>query len=729
MWLLLYLLIPFIAFADTPPSPPTISQVKTNEDIPDEMKALAKGKKLFKKVEISKEVIETQKNEIFIDLKNPTYQMGVLTTNEGGIIASEDIRIQATEIEYSHKNQKKVSVHKIKAEKDLMVQHKGRVLIGQKLEYDFLQKKGLIEHGKTFISPWYISGDTIEILPNGNYRIHNAVMTTSENKSSAWDIHANLIEIINKNLLKAKSVQFRVCQIPTLRIPSMRMNLKKFFSTPMIKYYANYDKSSGPRVGARLRLYSWEDFALYTRLEYRLKMGFGGAIETEYQPKNSTTVFNTRNYLASDMIPNDLRKKRRYRVQGKVFTETENKKTTFRATWDKYSDLLMPNDFRSDDFELDQAKKSEFLLRHERPSFISLLHTRVRANPFETVKQDLPTVYFSPHALILPKTKILFECPIKATYIDLQYSDRLIQDLTDLHGFRLEAAPMFYRPIQWQALKILPLMEMRGVFYGHTPEDKPIFLGIIHSNVYAQTSLYRRYTKYQHKMTPYIGYEAWSHPTKSINSHYIYSIEDGLDYIQFIRAGFKNEWSLLQCRNFSFVWDLYTRFFGPDSEKRSILPKVYCDLDFNLNSWNFSWYNCLNVPNKTWDYSNLRTQVTVNEDIALALELRYRSKYDFRKADRDNFLLEFQKSQHELIKSPLSDRRNTILAHFYARLTPFWSLHVESHHGFWRHHEKPYNEFKVDLFTTISTSWKIKLSWQHTQEDDRFSFDYFILNY
>jgi len=317
----------------------------------------------------------------------------------------------------------------------------------------------------------------------------------------------------------------------------------------------------------------------------------------------------------------------------------------------------------------------------------------------------------------------------ESIYIDLQYSDRLIHNLPDLYGCRVEASPAFYRPFQFNMLKILPLLESKGVFYSHTPEEKPIFLGILHGNLYAQTPLFKNYTKYQHRMTPYIGYEIWSHPTQAINHHYIYSIEDGLDYIQFIKAGFRNEWTNLNCRNYSFSWDIYTRFFGPKAEKRSILPKIYCDLECNLDSWNFSWYNALDVPNKVWDYSNLRTEITFNEDIALALELRYRSKFDFRKSDHDNFLLEFVRSQEELLASPLADRRNTILAHLFVRLTPFWSLHFESHHGFYRHHEKPYNEFKIDLFTTLSTSWKIKLSWQHTQEDDRFMFDYFILNY
>ena len=45
--------------------------------------------------------------------------------------------------------------------------------------------------------------------------------------------------------------------------------------------------------------------------------------------------------------------------------------------------------------------------------------------------------------------------------------------------------------------------------------------------------------------------------------------------------------------------------------------------------------------------------------------------------------------------------------------------HIQSHHGFYRLNEKPYNEIKVDFFTWISASFKVRLSYSHTDKDDR----------
>jgi hypothetical protein len=116
----------------------------------------------------------------------------------------------------------------------------------------------------------------------------------------------------------------------------------------------------------------------------------------------------------------------------------------------------------------------------------------------------------------------------------------------------------------------------------------------------------------------------------------------------------------------------------------------------------------------------------VNENVAFTFDLRYRSRYDWRKSDHENFILDVTRSESELLDSPLSDQRLTILTHAFFRLTPFWECQLESHHGFLREtqdYNPPrkhlYNEFKIDLFTWLSTNWKLRLTYSHTILDDR----------
>ena len=347
-----------------------------------------KGTKLLDKTK--KSTASYKPHELIVDLRNPSYKNGILTTHEGGVIKGEDIRIQARSIQYIKKYENGKFIHKIEAEKDLIIQYKGRVYVGEELEYNFTTKSGIVYEGRTFASYWFLGGDKIELKSDGSYHVENVYITTCENVDSTWDIHAGKVNVLKKDLLQAKRVRFRFLGLPTLWLPSFKINLKKFLSSPIFRYKVTWDKSSGPRGSLRYRLYSYRDFALWTRVEYRLRKGWGGAFETEYLPDHGRTLFQTKNYLATDVIPKDLKKDLRYRVQGVYHNINPSQSTKIDITWDKFSDIRMPSDFKSDDFELNTAKKTELTIKHHQDYLMSILYARPRVNSFDTIKQNLP---------------------------------------------------------------------------------------------------------------------------------------------------------------------------------------------------------------------------------------------------------------------------------------------------------------------------------------------------
>ena len=169
----------------------------------------------------------------------------------------------------------------------------------------------------------------------------------------------------------------------------------------------------------------------------------------------------------------------------------------------------------------------------------------------------------------------------------------------------------------------------------------------------------------------------------------------------------------------SFTADLYANAFFSDPVIPQMIPRLYLKMNWKLPSVFFSWNNCYNFRHQLMDFSNAWLKWTVNENVAMCLEGRYRSKYDWRKADHDNFILDVSRSENELLESPLSDRRITLLSNVFIRLNPFWELKFESHHGFhrlYKNHikEKPYNEFKIHLYTWISSAWKLDLYYGYT---------------
>ncbi len=661
--------------------------------------------------------------EITVDLRNPTYKNGILYTNEGGVIQNQDIRIQAKHIQYTQKKEVSPEIHKIEAEGDLMIQYKGKAYVGSELEYDFLTKTGVIFDGKTAASMWFIGGDQIFLKEDGGYRVKNVSVTTCENKDSSWDLHARRVNVLKQELFEAKKVRFRMFKLPLLWLPSFKVNLKKF-KEPIFRYTVNWDKGQGPRAAIRYQLYSWQDFALYGRLEYRWSTGWGGSIETEYFPDNKRTTFVTRSYLGKDRLETAPDAMRRYRLQGVFHTSSESGKTTADLIWDKYNDVRMPTVFKPDDFEVSTAKRTLLYVRHEEKSLLTAFKVRPRANPFESIKQDLPSLYVQMHPIAIGNSGIYNFLSMKAAYVDFAYSDQLVQSLHDFRSARIELKEKLHRPIPIGALTVTPFIGFHDIYYSNSESHKAKNVVFLNYGFDVFARGYRKFSHYKHVLEPYAGLSSLTRPSASPDEHYIFSIADGYEKINQLQIGMRN---LLFSKKrpgkeASFSADFYANAFFKDATIPQFIPRMYLLLNWRLPSVHFTFHNCWNIRHHLLDYSKARLLWTISENVAFTVEARYRSKYDWRKADHENFILDVTRSETQLLLSPLSDRRVSVLTSLFVRLTPLWELQGSTISGFYRDSETPYTEAKVDLSTWVSSSFKVRLSYSHVRNDDRVSF-------
>ena len=63
-----------------------------------------------------------------VNLNTPHYQDGVISTHQGGVINSPELRIQARHIIYTNKTEKSGPIHRVFAEGDLMVERKEKLM-------------------------------------------------------------------------------------------------------------------------------------------------------------------------------------------------------------------------------------------------------------------------------------------------------------------------------------------------------------------------------------------------------------------------------------------------------------------------------------------------------------------------------------------------------------------------------------------------------------------------
>src|ERR1700722_1438470 len=82
--------------------------------------------------------------EFEVNLKNPVFSHGVISTDEGGIVTAPGMRIQARKISYTNRIENGVAVQRIEAEGDLMMEYGEHAFVGSKLEYNFATKTGTL---------------------------------------------------------------------------------------------------------------------------------------------------------------------------------------------------------------------------------------------------------------------------------------------------------------------------------------------------------------------------------------------------------------------------------------------------------------------------------------------------------------------------------------------------------------------------------------------------------
>lgn len=672
--------------------------------------------------------VNTEPDQLTIDLKNPSFVQGVIRTDEGGIVSAPGLRIQAKHIEYTNKIENGVRIQKITAEGDLMMDYADRAFVGSRLEFDFVKKTGTLWHGKTFVDMWFLGGDRIDLKQDGSFYIYNAFVTTSEDQDNTWEINATKVKITEDYLMSARNIRFRFFKVPLFWLPSFKSNLKAF-TDPPIKYKVVWDKGLGPRLTMRYRFFSWRDLNLFFRLDYRIKRGFGGALESEYFTPDGLTTFVTRSYGARDKSFPYETGPHRYRFQGLYHTQSKDERTQVHLTYDKLSDNRMVGDFKSDDFEINTQRRTQLLIYHQLDNFFANCRVQPRINSFQSIDQELPLISVGIRPFEIGKSGILFSNYVNAGYLDYVYANELRDKFHELglssstHSIRLESRNNLYRPFHWGPISFTPGVGFYGVFYGSAPEHHPTGQAICTYSGVLQTHMMRNYAHFKHILEPYFRFEGLTKPTSGVNDHYYFDITDGVDQLNQLRIGFRNTFFSPKQSLFgpSITADVYTYGFFGEKKFPQVFPKFYTDLEWCRPSYAVRGGIAWNNQETVWDYVNVASDWTVSEDFAFGVEFRHRSKYDWRKANHQNFFVDVARSIEQLLHSPMSDGRDTLLTRFFFRLAPKMTCHIQTRHGWGRRSEPRYNAGKVDLYTMLTCSWRLRLSYERIPGDNRFS--------
>ena len=410
---------------------------------------------------------------ITIELHHPHYGDGTLSTTEGGIIYTKDLRIQAQKITYTQKIEDGKPVRYVVAEKDLMLTKGDALYIGDKLEYDFITETGKIYRGKTGIHYWFLHGEVLTIHPNRSVSVDKAFLTTEPSCHPLWTLQAREMWLTEGQFLEAKgATTARIAEMPILWLPAIpiKLNLKSS-SDSVMSYSVTQDTGMWPLLGMRYQFYSWKDLKLSCSVNIRLSKGLGGSFESEYKPVGSSTEWLTRSYVDHDTFYRDVDPNRaqwHYRFQGLYKAKNATESTSLSMQYDYLSDKNLQKDFHTPGFVCETEKETKATFFHREDHSIFFLQSQLRLNSFQTLSQQLPNAKWLIKPRTLGRSGIIAEHLFSTGYFDYRFASTL-SSLQDFRAARFGMHSALYRPFFLRGMAITPLVGFYGIFLYKQP--------------------------------------------------------------------------------------------------------------------------------------------------------------------------------------------------------------------------------------------------------------------
>jgi hypothetical protein len=660
---------------------------------------------------------------VVVDLRDPRYEDGVVWTDQGGVLTTDEIRIQAQHIRYEQGFEDGKEYSRMEAEENILVEYGSQSFTAERITYDFMEREGTLWTGRTGIKRWYIGGERFDLFSDRSYSVRDAYITSCENVDAEWAIRSSYVKVLANGILQATGTQFRFIQIPLLWVPSFATDLDTIARAPL-KYDLQWGGHQGPRFTVRYQSHQSEYWSTWLRLDYRIQRGLGGGIEAYYSHPERDEQFTSLNYVAKDESAVDPRLSTRYMFKGCYFRQVDPC-TTVDLNYEKLSDEDMATDYYDKDFEFRNAGRSDLAIHRQTNNTTTYALTRVRLNSFQNIKEELPSIDFSTHPYAVPALGLMLDNRFRAGYYSFKYADS-IQDTHDYSSLRLEARSRLYRPFCFGHLAVTPELEGIGIAYSKSPQlnNNEKYINILHAGVDARTSFFALYPCLKHVITPYSRYHYYSSPGVAVENHYVFDIDDGWEKLNMLTFGVENSLYGQRCeeayRHLSL--DVYAdHFWNSDALRRSI-PRAYADLRWNpFSTLSYKAKLAWDIERDSLSNLALGMDFTGSRDFALSTELLFRDEYYWRKLDRRHMILDAARSESELRQSSLSDKRATLLGHAFWRFAPQSALELRTRYGYARTTEPSYFEYQIDLHSTWRCAWRVRFSYQHKEHDDRFT--------
>ncbi len=652
-----------------------------------------------------------------IDLINPSYEKGGLFSSKGGVVWTENFRLQASEILQKETDEGTI----IEAKGQILLFLNDYLLTGEHLTYNLSKLSGTLQNGVIGLGNWCIGGKKIALFSDHSVQIERAWVSSDPSEEDSWQVAASRVVLQKSQRLKFKNLSLRFLGMPVFLVPQLITTPESLRHQP-VEYNVVWKGSKKRKAAVRYRFYNSKGIQLWTRLEYLI--GRGPGVGLDGQANLDDSLLRVNNFVARDNSVVDPNLKTRYRFKGH-YERDLSQSASLNIYYDRYSDNSVPSDYSYTPFDSLQQGQTKLVARDQKSSFIHQITHQVKINPFQTVKKQLPSYFYTPHTIRSPwKTPwedwMSLRSHARIEYLSYDFRDK--SPLNNYHSSRLYAQGFADLPLSYRGLCVTPSAGYLVSSYNKSSQGHGASVLAPTATLNMQMT-WSKTAKHTHCVQPFFQTQWVGDPLKTVDEHYVFDFRDSITKQWTTRLGVEQNWYQgtrpVAGVNIQSVWIQGGQYKAPDvKERQKGSQHLEADLHWYVTDrWTLAsdvQWGPVYTSRRSW---NIRSEHTWTRTFANTFEWRTRNSKAWRKNAPDDYSLESYRGEDYLLHSRMSDARNTVLTQWVYQPSPNWAFRFDTAHGWKRSNLRAYSQYCMGISTDLGASWRLQLQVSKSPQD------------
>lgn len=532
-------------------------------------------------------------------------------------------------------------------EGNVKISQPGASMEGEKINYNFSEKKGYALESSVNVRPFYARARRVEQAGEKEFGLENGYITTSDLEKPHYRIEAKEVRLFLDRKIVAKHIFFYIGDTPVFYLPLYVQPLSGKY--PDVTVVPGRTSDWGYYALTAWRYFFNDDSKGHVHLDYRERKGLAEGLDYSYNAKELGSGIARVYYTHENddlTVDKSGSTDDRWRMQYRHKTDLP-KNSTFTAEFNKLSDRDFIKDFVYREFEENPDPDNYILFRTQAPSYVLSLLGRKRMNDFFTVVEKLPEAKLEINSQRLWRTNFYYQSENSITNFIKRYDEADGKPREE--SFRADNFhKLSYSTKLFNFLYTTPFMATRQTFYSRNKwKDKSNLRSIFEGGIDLSAKFYRIFDvesnllsldlhRLRHIVTPQAAYLVRHQPTISPENLYQFDGTDSIVHHNGFSLSLENKLQTKRPDGEGMKTVDLARFIVSSDyifrlKKKSLMPQgigKFGDIGFKLELWPYTWFSVnsdMTLDYKDYDIktANMDFYVDMGKKFTLGIGHRY----------------------------------------------------------------------------------------------------------